>query len=115
MLFELLAAKPRRHLLLTLCDEDSVSIPDGLITRGSGTVRHAGANQAPREPTVQSTPRETFEVELIHTHLPKLKKEGLIEWDRDHQTVQRGPAFPEIEPALGLLIKNATAFPSGLL
>lgn len=48
---------------------------------------------------------------LVHTHLPKLAEAGYIEWDRESGTIEKGPAFDEIEPLLELIEENAEELP----
>lgn len=108
-LFELLAADTRRRILYVLCERETLRVPEGLRTRSATQPRRSGDDQT--RPV--ATPRE-FEVELYHTHLPKLEAERVIEWDRGSQTVSRGPAFEEIEPALRMLAANATTLPGQL-
>lgn len=108
--FEVLAAEPRRHLLILLCEEDSVRVPDGLVKRGAVQAQQS-TGEAPRGPSPQAT--QTLDLELTHTHLPKLEDEGLIEWDQEAGTVCRGAEFTEIQPILRLLIRNAEIFPAG--
>lgn len=117
-LFELLAADHRRRLLILLCETDSIQIPEGLLTRGT----RARTNESPQESgheetAIQHTPTEedALEVQLVHCHLPKLEDADAIKWDRETQTVTRGPAFAELEPFLSLLIGNADKFPHKLL
>ena len=118
-LFELLAADHRRRLLILLCETDSIQIPEGLLTRGGTRARTNGSPQESghEETAIQHTPTEedALEVQLVHCHLPKLEDADVIEWDRETQTVTRGPAFAEIEPFLSLLIGNADKFPHKLL
>ena len=47
-------------------------------------------------------------IQLYHTHLPKLAEDGYVEWDRDSNTLSRGPRFPDIEPLLRLLEEYLT-------
>lgn len=110
-LFDLLAAGYRRRILLLLCDQESIDVPDALVTRGeAGTVTTL---DGVTPETVRD--RERVDVALYHRHLPKLADEGVIEWDDETGTVTRGPAFGEIEPALRVLAENADRFPSDLL
>ena len=40
---------------------------------------------------------------LAHTHLPTLEEMGFIEWDRDTETIDRGPNFDLVVPFLELI------------
>lgn len=113
--FRLLAAKPRRRLLLLLCETEAVSVPGGLRERGAVQSSHAHDSQPTQDPSAESTSGERFDLKLIHVHLPKLEEAGLIEWDPEHEAVRRGPEFREIRPILQLLNDNPDAFPSGLV
>ncbi|MFD1587064.1 ArsR family transcriptional regulator [Halorientalis brevis] len=53
------------------------------------------------------------QIELYHTHLPKLEDEGLIRWDRDDHEVTTGPQYEEIRPLVELLDDNADELPFG--
>ena len=117
-LFELLAADHRRRLLILLCKTDSIQIPEGLLTRGTRARTNGPPQESSHKETAfQHTPtdEDALEVQLVHCHLPKLEDADVIEWDRETQTVTRGPAFAEIEPFLSLLIGNADKFPHKLL
>lgn len=46
---------------------------------------------------------ENAETLLYHVHLPKLDEAGYVDWDREANTVTRGPKFHEVEPLLRLL------------
>lgn len=113
-LFELLAADARRRVLYMLCERGTLRVPDGLQMRSQAGVRHARSDGALQRAPPDSQPHRSSEVQLYHTHLPKLEAEGVIEWDHDSQTVSRGPAFEEYEPALGVLAANATSLPGEL-
>lgn len=58
---------------------------------------------------------QSLEIQLTHNPLPKLADEGLIEWERDTQTVSKGPTFETVEPALRVIAANIGKFPNGLL
>ncbi|WP_245180854.1 hypothetical protein [Haloarcula amylovorans] len=51
------------------------------------------------------------ELQLIHTHLPKLAEAGYIEWNRETDEVSKGPRYDEIEPLLNLLETHADELP----
>lgn len=109
-LFGLLAADVRRRVLYMLCESDTLRIPEGLQTRGAAQAQQSGGGQT----FSAATSYQELEIQLYHTHLPKLEAEGVIEWDRDSQIVSRGPAFKEIEPSLRMLAANATTLPGEL-
>lgn len=113
-LFELLAADARRRVLYMLCDTNTLRVPDGLQIRSHAQARQSGGSQ-----TMQSVPSgdqssRAFEMQLYHTHLPKLEAEDVVEWDPHDQIVSRGPAFEEIEPALRTLAANEPRLPGEL-
>lgn len=113
-LFGLLAADARRRVLYMLCDTDTLRVPEGLQIRGQAQVRQSGGSQTMQQSPPEDRSSQAFEMELYHIHLPKLEAEDVIEWDRDGQTVSRGPAFEEIEPALRTLAAHAHRFPGEL-
>lgn len=45
----------------------------------------------------------SVEIQLRHTHLPRLDDQGFIDWDRTSDTITRGPSFDAIEPLLRVL------------
>lgn len=77
-----LASRARRTILLALREMPAGTIVD-LRTRWADA--------------------EFDQVELHHTHLPKLDRAGYIDWDPDSRTISRGPAFSDVEPLLRLL------------
>lgn len=113
-LFEVLAADTRRRVVYMLCDTDTLRVPEGLQIRGQATTRRSGGGQTMQNAPSDDQSPNAFEMELYHTHLPKLESEGIVEWDRRSQTVARGPTFEEIEPALRMLAMNATSLPGEL-
>lgn len=48
-------------------------------------------------------PDEEFRLSMKHVHLPKLVDLGYVDWDREAETVTRGPRFDELRPLLKLL------------
>lgn len=46
------------------------------------------------------------QIELRHTHLPKLAEAEYIDWDPETGDIAKGPRFDEIEELLGLLDKH---------
>lgn len=86
-----LSDRRRRLLLLALaCDEGRTA--SDMIARGKSDA-------------------EDLEVELVHTHLPRLEEEGYIEWDRESGEISKGPRFEEIEPLLELIERHADELP----
>ena len=55
---------------------------------------------------------EASDVQLIHTHLPKLDSTGYIVWNRDAETIIKGPSWEEIEPVVRLLRDNRERLPN---
>jgi len=113
---DLLADDHRRDILFLLCDTESIQIPDGLLPRSHAQPVDTHSHSSP-ESRQQSTEHDLhqLEVQLHHTHLPKLENNGVIEWDQDTQTVSRGPHFDDIEPVLRLFAANQDRFPDDLL
>lgn len=109
-LFDLLAAAPRRQLLIALCDVESVAIPEGLRVRGATASAQPQADTATDGPPAADVSSD--ELALYHSHLPKLADCGLIEWDPETQTASRGPEFGTVEPLLYLLAENAHVLPN---
>jgi hypothetical protein len=85
-LFELLSHEYRRYILWTLAD------PDGRTDEPIRTTLFPGDD----EPDI-------LRIELRHNHLPKLDDAGLVDWDPEAETLERGPRFEEIEPFLDLM------------
>lgn len=110
--FRLLADATRRRLLFQLCDQESADVSEGILVRGGSRSASVHTNQ---QQIAGRTSSDGQNVELEHHHLPKLQSNGMIEWDRETQTVSRGPAFEEIEPLLHLLKNNSHKLPIGLL
>ncbi|MFC4989700.1 helix-turn-helix domain-containing protein [Saliphagus infecundisoli] len=46
---------------------------------------------------------EDHQIELYHIHLPKLADHGLIEWDQEDRTIEKGDQFEEARPLLDSL------------
>lgn len=111
-LFDLLGDRDRRRLLLLLCEEESVTVPDGLRTRGATTRQEGGALRATHADERDS---ERLLIRMQHCHLPKLEEEALVRWDQEAGTVTRGPQFGSVEPALRLIASNTEKFPRDLL
>ncbi len=93
----ILADSQRRRVLLELLDQNPQS--DQL--------------QLPVDDGNAPVAMDRQEIELYHTHLPKLADEGLIRWDRDDHEITKGPRFEEIRPLVELLDDNADDLPFG--
>jgi hypothetical protein len=108
-LFDLLRADARRQLLVTLCDVDSVDVSEGIRTRGAVSSRPTSTG--PQGPADADGGPTAAEIQLYHTHLPKLESHGVVEWDREAETVTRGPQFDDVAPTVRLLATNAGTLP----
>lgn len=93
--FVCLADRTRRRLLASLAEHDA---------RTGGGVDPADLAPADRDPA-------QFEADLHHNHLPRLQEAGFLQWDRDSDTVRRGPRFEDIEPLLALLDDHREVLP----
>jgi hypothetical protein len=71
--------------------------------------------QIPDDVTLEAGDLESLMINMRHTHLPKLEKTGLIEWDRETNTVKQGPQFEEIQPLLELMENHADELPDDWL
>lgn len=88
-MMNILAREGRRFVLLSLLDDDAETSLDDIR---------------------ESLDSERVEVQLYHTHLPKLEQAGYIEWEPGSERITRGPKFEEIEPLLRLLEEYTTGF-----
>lgn len=96
-LFDALSHPYRRRILLLLSednprDEDEFAVED-LAT--------------------EEDELELLTSELYHAHLPKLAESGYIEWDRDANSIRRGPNYDAIAPLLRLMRDHADELPGG--
>ena len=71
--------------------------------------------QVPEDIVDTASDFERRQMELYHSHLPKLEEHGYIRWERETQTVRRGPEFDEIKPLLRLLRAHEEALPGTLI
>jgi len=97
---DVLANRYRRRVLVALLehnpqDEDDPQIPDDL--------------------ELADEELETLRIHMTHTHLPKLEEAEFIEWDRDSNSVRKGPRFDEIQPLLELMRDHADELPADWL
>lgn len=56
-----------------------------------------------------------LEIELVHTHLPKLEAMGYISWNRTTDKISKGPNWDEIAPLLELIDNHRDELPDGWL
>lgn len=57
--------------------------------------------------------RELLLTDLYHVHLPALADAGYLDWDRETNTVTRGPKFDDVAPVLRLLHDHQDELPAG--
>ncbi len=88
-----LGGRSRRQVLVELLDHNPVD-----------------QQEAVTKDTAQED--EVRELQLTHTHLPKLDDMSYIVWDRDHGTIVKGPNWEEIEPVVRLLSDNRDQIPN---
>jgi hypothetical protein len=95
-LFEVLSHEYRRRILVALAQHS----PQDDITSASVAGEHLTEDAL-----------EHLTLQLYHTHLPKLADAEFIDWDRDSETITRGPRFEEIEPLLRLMHDHQDELP----
>jgi len=83
--FNALANEDRRRLLVALLEENPQ--PD------TGVVSVDGGSGS-------ATTTQQLDVQMYHSHLPKLEDYGYIEWNKDANEVVKGPRFDELRPLL---------------
>ncbi|QIO24209.1 hypothetical protein [Haloarcula sp. JP-L23] len=115
-LFQLLANDIRRRILYALCDNASIHVPEGILShdqvQSQDTQPHSPHSSSSQ---INGESVQQLEMQLHHMHLPKLEEEGIIEWERETQTVSRGPQFDKLEPVLRLLFVNQNRLPDDFL
>ncbi|WP_126662283.1 DUF7344 domain-containing protein [Haloterrigena salifodinae] len=90
-LFELLSNRRRRHILHTLMDEAETA------DIGDLSQEIAAAEDGLAYEEVSSTDRKRVYTALQQSHLPKLDKAGVVEFDRDRGLVEPTPALENVE------------------
>jgi hypothetical protein len=55
---------------------------------------------------------EQVELQLHHSHLPKLAEKGYIDWNPEAQTIRRGSNFDNIAPLLKLMDDHTDKLPT---
>lgn len=87
--FKALSSERRRDVLLTLLDQqDRVDPPSEY------------------EQIEIDGGEDLSAISMQHVHLPMLEDCGYIEWDKESQSVSKGPQFDELEPLLTVLEEN---------
>lgn len=97
---DLLADRYRRSLLVALLEHNPQNDDD---------------TQIPAEVTVEDEDLEFLQIQIIHTHLPKLESAGVIVWDRESNEISKGPQFNELLPLLQLMYNHADDLPADWL
>ena len=97
---DILADRYRRKLLFALLEENPQDASD---PQTSDDVRLTSEELA------------STRIGMNHTHLPKLEDAGFIEWNRDSNTVEKGPRFDEVRPLLELMDDHADELPDDWL
>ncbi len=92
-MLEIVSKRPRR-LVLLLLQQETIELTNN------------GIGYETSEPAVPN-------IELTHSHLPKLEAAGYIEWDRETSVISKGPHFDEIESFLGLIENHTDELPPG--
>ena len=90
------ANKYRRRLLVALLEHNPQDDDDP---------------QIPADVEYEDEDLESLQIQMTHTHLPKLEDAGFIEWDRETNTVRKGPRFDEVQPLLELMHNHADELP----
>lgn len=83
--FEALANEHRREFLVALLEANPLEADVEPPTDGG--VESPEADQR-------------LQIEMYHTHLPKLVEYGFIEWEEDTNEIIKGPQFEDIRPLL---------------
>ena len=90
-LFELLSNQRRRHILHALLHED------GPLDIGTLSQEIAAWEDGVAYEQVTSKDRKRVYTALQQSHLPKMDKTGVVDFDRDRGTVEPTPALENVE------------------
>ena len=88
-MMDALRIRPRRVVLMTLI---------------------AGPTEVSMAALKREITHEDARISLFHNHLPKLANAGYITWDRDAESISRGPKFSEVEPLVRRLKVENSSF-----
>ncbi|MFC6977247.1 ArsR family transcriptional regulator [Halomicroarcula sp. GCM10025709] len=99
VMFDALRNPYRRRILVAISDHNPCEITE------------FARNQIASVSEDEADP-ERLEVQLLHSHLPKLAEKGYIDWNPEAETIRRGPNFHDIAPLLQLLDDHAEKLPA---
>lgn len=99
-MLDVLASRYRRRVLVALLEHNPQDDDDP---------------QVPDDVHLESEDLDQLMIQMSHTHLPKLADSGFIVWDRETNTVRKGPRFEEIRPLLELMDAHADELPDDWL
>lgn len=94
-LFDVLSQANRRHIL-SLVGETDRRDGEGLVL--GDLVADDGGSE-----------RRTLE--LVHVNLPKLEDAGYVTWDREGNSIRRGPRFEEVASVVELMQNHQESLP----
>ena len=86
-MFEVLANRHRRHLLIALRTQNPQRVEGSL----------------PQNMPVGDKKTKDLQAAFYHNHLPRLDAAGFITWNRDTNEIVRGPDFDTILPFLAVI------------
>jgi hypothetical protein len=98
-MFDAIRDPARRRILLAISDHNPREITE--FTKS----KFAPVNGGEADP-------EQLELQLHHSHLPRLAEKGYIDWNPEAQTIRRGPNFDDIAPLLKLMDDHADELPA---
>lgn len=92
-------------------DIDTIADALGHRARRRVLIQLLEQNPLDRKAAAEADGERASEVKMVHVHLPKLDETGYVSWDRDGDTVMKGPNWEVIEPFLQLLYENRDRLP----
>lgn len=95
---KMLANQYRRRVLIALLDHNPQRDDD---------------LQLPTDSVLPDGEIDRLKIEMRHAHLPKLHEAGIIEWNRETNSIRKGPHFEEVRPLLELIQNHADELPDG--
>jgi hypothetical protein len=98
-MFDALRNPYRRRILVAISDHNPRNITEFTQTKFASV---DGDKADPQQ----------LELELQHSHLPKLAEKGYIDYNPETQTIRRGSSFNEIAPLLKLMDGHADKLPA---